>query len=181
MKHSILLFILIGTLLQPSLAKADPRFLEFSPQQATSLDWDLTSNGMHVIQYDLDQNGKADFYALRIVKRSFFSKMPVEKERADWRGHLIFSVNHGSVSYYYITAKHPLLYAIDLDEDGSWDLVFNDVLEDGLNGNERFYDSPSGLLASGVNNFSLDHILLQICACQKPQKESCLLRTIPGS
>ena len=44
----------------------------------------------------------------------------------------------------------PLFYAIDVNEDGAWDILYRDVLRDGVNGNEEFYDSPSGMFVNGV-------------------------------
>jgi len=34
---------------------------------------------------------------------------------------------------------HPLFYARDANEDGSWEIVFKDISEDGINGNEEEY------------------------------------------
>ena len=45
----------------------------------------------------------------------------------------------------------PLFYAIDVNEDGVWDILYKDVLRDGVNGNEEFYDSPSGMCVNGIS------------------------------
>ena len=44
---------------------------------------------------------------------------------------------------FYVGQLYPLFYAYDFNEDGHFDLLFQDVFEDGVNGNERYYDSPS--------------------------------------
>jgi len=38
--------------------------------------------------------------------------------------------------YYYIASTSPLFYAIDVNEDGTWDAMYKDVSRDGVNGNE---------------------------------------------
>ena len=52
--------------------------------------------------------------------------------------------------YYYIVSAGPLFYAINVNEDGAWDILYKDVLRDGVNGNEEFYDNPSGMFVNGV-------------------------------
>ena len=44
---------------------------------------------------------------------------------------------------FYVGQTHPLFYAYDFNEDGHFDHLFQDVYEDGINGNEEYYDSPS--------------------------------------
>ncbi|NIQ00544.1 MAG: hypothetical protein GWM98_09230 [Nitrospinaceae bacterium] len=55
--------------------------------------------------------------------------------------------------YYYIVDPKPLFYAIDLNEDGVWDLIYKDVAADGVNGNEGFYASPSGMFTPRIEGF----------------------------
>ena len=58
-------------------------------------------------------------------------------------GRLVFTVNYTESSYYYIAVKEPTLYALDVDQDGSWDVIYKDPMEDGVNGNESLhYQSP---------------------------------------
>ncbi len=175
MKPLIIFLMLIAYLSQPSLATADLTFLKVSPSNTQSLNWDLIANGMLLVRYDLDGNTQADLYTIRIVKRSFFSKTLLENEYKNWADSLIFSVNYQSFSHFYITAKNPLFYAIDLDGDGHWDLMYKDVLEDGLNGNEEFYDSPSGMFDANNEKFSLKNVLPEMCACRRAQLTSCVL------
>ncbi len=175
MKPLIISLILIIYLSQPSLALADPFSLEITPSKTQLLNWTIIPNGMLIIQYDLDGNNRADLYTARIVKRSFFSKRSLEKESKNWTGSLIFSVNYHSSSYYYITVKNPLFYSLDLDGDGHWDLMYKDVLEDGLNGNEKFYDSPSGMFTVNKERFLLKNVLSEMCECKRVQASSCEL------
>jgi len=52
-----------------------------------------------------------------------------------------------------VAHPEPLFYAVDVNEDGKWDLIYQDVMQDGVNGNETFYDCPSGMLG-GVTPIS---------------------------
>jgi len=38
-------------------------------------------------------------------------------------------------------------------EDGTMDLAYKDVSEDGVNGNVVFYDRPPGIFTGNFNNF----------------------------
>lgn len=176
MKHFIIFFSLIVYLTLPVQAAAKLPFLTYDPQLINSLGWNLLPNGMLFAGYDLNGNGKADFYTVRIVTRSFFSKNSVDQVTENWPNNLTLFVKHDSVAgvnFFYITSKQPLLYALDLNENGSWDLIYKDPLEDGLNGNEQFFDSPGEMLAANKGNFWLKHVLSRLCTCQK---KSCPLR-----
>jgi len=175
MKPLIIFLMLIAYLSQPSLATADLTFLKITPSKTESLNWDLTANGMLLVRYDLDGNTQADLYTIRIVKRSFFSKTLLENEYKNWADSLIFSAKYQSFSHYYIAATNPLFYAIDLDGDGYWDLMYKDVLVDGVNGNEEFYDSPSGMFTVNKEKFLLKNVLPEMCACTRVQLTSCVL------
>ncbi len=175
MKYLTITLIWIIYILLPSLAIADPFSLDIKPSEIHSLEWNTTPNGMLVVRYDLDGNARVDLYTVRIVKRSFFSKRSFENESKNWTNNLIFSINYPSFSYYYVTAKNPLLYAIDLDGDGHWDLMYKDVSEDGLNGNEELYDSPSGMFTINKDRFLLKNVLSEMCECKKVRATSCVL------
>jgi hypothetical protein len=71
----------------------------------------------------------------------------------EYPGKLVLYVGAGPVRYYYIAAKYPLMYAADVNEDGVWDLIYKDVNEDGVNGNETFYDSPSEMFTAKIAEF----------------------------
>jgi hypothetical protein len=113
------------------------------PALNTQIGWGLTHSGMLFVSYDLDQNGKSDYFTLRIVKTSFFSKSSIQDTAHNYPLHIVFSVDYKSSCYYYISEPKPLFYAFDFDEDGHWDVIYKDVLTDGVNGNEEYYDSPS--------------------------------------
>ena len=52
-----------------------------------------------------------------------------------------------------VALNQPLFYSFDVDEDGTWDIMYKDIPEDSVNGNEVFYESPSGMFTNGFNNF----------------------------
>ena len=54
-----------------------------------------------------------------------------------------FFVDFEKDRMFYVAASKPIFYAYDFDEDGHFDLMFKDPLEDGINGNEEYYDRPS--------------------------------------
>jgi hypothetical protein len=114
------------------------------PAIHTGTGWNLVPSGMLWIGYDLDQNKRADYYAVRIILASYFSKESIQTIAENNPMSPVFCVNYGKDRFFYITAPNPLFYVYDFDEDGHWDLMFKDALEDGINGNETFYDSPSG-------------------------------------
>ena len=114
------------------------------PAVHTGTGWNLTPSGMLWVGYDLDHNGLTDYYTLRIVLRANFSNDSVQAVTENNPMSPVFYVDYGKDRFFYITAPNPIFYAFDFDEDGHWDLMFKDALEDGVNGNEKFYDSPSG-------------------------------------
>jgi hypothetical protein len=113
------------------------------PDLSTQIGWGLTHSGMLFVSYDLDQNGKPDYFTLRVVKTSFSSKDSLKETAHNHPLHIVFTVPYRTSCYYYISEMKPLFYAYDFDEDGHWDIMYKDVLTDGVNGNEEFYDSPS--------------------------------------
>ena len=145
MKRFLTLYVLLAYLtLAPPCSWGDPP-LQVEPSQAKQISWNLASNGMLFIGYDTNQNGKIDFHTLRVVRTSYFSKHSLDTVKGHHPEHLIFASNFSTTHYYYIALKQPLFYAMDLDEDGHWDFIYKDPLQDGVNGNEAFYDSPSGM------------------------------------
>ncbi len=151
-RFPILLTLLVSLILAPSLVWSHP-YLKIEPSQAVRVDWGVKPNGMLHISYDLDQNGKAEFHSLRVVMKSFPSQESIETVENDFPNNLIFYVELSSCLHYYVVISHPLLYAVDVNEDGLWDLIYKDVLQDGVNGNELFYESPSGLFTAAIANF----------------------------
>ena len=116
--------------------------------------WDINSNGFHFIGYDLDDNGVVDFYALRIISKSYLSDKNLQIEMKRFPGQLLFYIHNGVNRSYYVMDMKPTLYAIDVDEDGQWDLMYKDPQMDGVNGNETFYDSPSGMFFKNIGNLN---------------------------
>ena len=169
MKRLISFITLILMLSQVTPAGANSMVMQ------NSTDWNLGPTGMLVIDYDLDKNKKADFFSLREVKSSFFSKKPLDQISGFWPDHLVFFVNYGSTSYYYIIARYPMLYAIDTDQDGQWDFIYKDYLQDGLNANEQFYDNPSGMALPLSGNFLQQKSRLKQFSWQEFQPNTCTL------
>ncbi len=152
MKRAVQLLAL-GTclILAPPVAWSLP-YLAEEPAIETAADWNVLPNGMLHAAYDLDRNGKADFFAIRTIERSFFSTQTVQEAANSFPNGKVFFVNYSADRYYYIVSARPLVYAIDVNEDGIWDLMYKDVLEDGVNDNETFYDSPSGVFTPAIGN-----------------------------
>ncbi|MCH8157218.1 MAG: hypothetical protein IID18_05610 [Nitrospinae bacterium] len=128
-------------------------YLATEPPLSQRTNWDLTANGMLFVSYDLDYNGTADFHTLRVVVTSFFSDQTIQEVGVNFPSQLVFFVSYGQDRFYYVTVAQPLFYAVDVDEDGTWDLVYRDVSEDGVNGNETFYESPSGMFTGNIDSF----------------------------
>lgn len=113
------------------------------PEISTATSWDVQSSGMLWVGYDLNGNGSTNYYTVRIVLDAYYSKDSFQEIKDNNPMCPVFFIDYDLDRYYYITAPKPIYYAFDLDEDGHWDLMFKDVMEDGVNGNEQFYDSPS--------------------------------------
>ncbi len=124
--------------------KAEPQLVS-EPALNTQVSWEVLPNGMMIIGYDLDHNNVPDYFTERVVLRSFFSRNTHEQEGANFPRNIVYKVDYTSGSYFYIIEKRPIFYAMDVDEDGIWDLIYKDPYADGVNGNETFYESPSGL------------------------------------
>ncbi len=145
MKHiSLYSIITIALMFSGSPVMGNPHTLQAEPPLSTLIQWDLAPNGLLTLSYDLDHNGKADFYTVRTIKRSYISGQTPRATAEFYAGYPVFFVNHGNAHYFYITNRMPLFYANDFNEDGLWDATYQDIAEDGVNGNERFFDSPSG-------------------------------------
>lgn len=141
----ILMFVASFTTF-PATARGLPYHITEPPLES-QIDWNILPSGMLVVAYDIDHNGKPDFFAVRVVVKNYFSTETVRQTQESFPTSLIFHVSYGKESYFYITAKQPLFYALDTNEDGVWDLLYKDEMEDGVNGNEKFYDSPSGMFS----------------------------------
>ena len=128
-------------------------YLMVEPPPSDRTTWGVAANGMVYVSYDLNSNGTADFHTLRIVEKSFYSDRMVWEVGSHFSNSLVFFVSYGQDRFYYVARVEPLFYAVDVNEDGFWDLIYKDVFEDGVNGNEVFYESPSGMFTSNIANF----------------------------
>lgn len=155
-QFSLYTIITIALMFAGSPVMGNPHALQAEPPLNTQIQWDLAPNGLLTISYDLDHNGKADFYTVRTIKRSYVSEQTPRATAKFYAGYPVFFVNHGNAHYFYITSKKPLFYATDFNEDGLWDVMYQHNLEDGVNGNERFVDSHSGLSSKHPSAFVRD-------------------------
>ena len=145
MKRIVISTILMITLLFFSAPVwSGNEMLQTEPVMTTRYGWNLEPSGMLTVGYDLNHNGRPDFFTVRIVLDKFTSDEPIETIVRHNPGQPVFRVDYGVDGFYYIAVRYPLFYAVDLNEDGVWDVLYKDVLEDGVNGNEEFYYSPSG-------------------------------------
>ncbi len=115
------------------------------PQLATQLEWQISSNGLLEIRYDLNGDGIADFSTMRVVAFHYQSENSAARVHRENPERLVFFVNYGADSHYYLAVGMPMFYLFDVNQDGVSDLIYKDALEDGVNGNEVYYDSPSGM------------------------------------
>ncbi len=145
MKRFVTIITLLAALsVFSSPAWSNPDLLQAEPTMTTQVGWNLEPNGMLTVEYDLNYNGRPDFFTVRVVLGKYIAEEPIETVARYNPGRPVFRVDYGVEEFYYIAARYPLFYAVDVNEDGRWDILYKDVLEDGVNGNEEFYDSPSG-------------------------------------
>jgi len=142
MRHLHLTFIFILFMLTGMPVLAQPWALHPEPPLHTQVEWTLKANGLLSVGYDLDHNGTADFYTVRSIHRSYSSDRSDRFFDRFYEGRPVFYVGTDAVRHVYITTQHPLFYALDANEDGVWEWVYQDVMEDGINGNETLYNSP---------------------------------------
>jgi hypothetical protein len=141
MKNMISLTMLLFVIILVPAVPVSASHLVSEPSLEMKLEWDLLNTGMLFVHYDTNGDGKADYRTVRIVARSNFSGSSVSTMEAYYPDYLIFTVRYPNSNYYYIVEKEPVLYAIDSDEDGTWDNIYKDVSEDGVNGNEILHVS----------------------------------------
>ena len=103
----------------------------------------MLAGTMLTLDFQGDQNGTADFYTVRSIHRSYNSDRSDRFFDRFYEGRPVFYSGNGPVRHVYITTQHPLFYGLDANEDGVWEWVYQDVMEDGINGNESIYNSPS--------------------------------------
>ena len=76
------------------------------PPLESQVVWALAHSGMLYVGYDLDHNGKPDFFTLRVVTLSFFSKDSIFQTARNHPRRPIFYVPYTSSSYFYVTEAH---------------------------------------------------------------------------
>ena len=146
MKHLTTQFIVLAAFLMlPHWAMGFPSLPLADPPLNSNIGWNLSGNGLLDLSYDLDHNGRADYHTVHFVLKAYLTSEPLKSLPDYYHGAPIFYVNYGSANQIYVISRKALFYAFDINEDGTWDLMYKDVREDGVNGNEKFYESPSGM------------------------------------
>lgn len=154
MKHPkfySLIFIVYFTFSFPTIGFSDNALVQ--PALNTLMSWDLKPNGLLCVSYDLNHNGKADYFTLHYVLKSYLTAEDLLVTIARYyEGAPIFYVDYGKARYIYVVSEMPLFYAIDINEDGLWDLIYIDTMEDGVNGNEKLHQGPMSVAVAAVPN-----------------------------
>ncbi len=148
MKRLITKAVLLAILLLlPSLGMGFPNLPLVDPPLKNKIGWNLNSNGLLYVSFDLDHNGQADYYTVHFVIKTYLASEPLKQGPGLYTGAPVFYVNYGPANKIYVISKKALFYSFDINEDGTWDLMYKDVNEDGVNGNETYYDSPSNMFS----------------------------------
>lgn len=148
MKHLTARVLLVSVLfLLPTQAIAFPNHPLEDPPLESKISWNLKGNGLIFVSYDLDHNGRADYHTVHFVIKSYLTSEPLTALSGNYHGAPVFYVNYGPANQIYVISKKALFYAFDFNEDGLWDLMYKDAAEDGVNGNETFYASPSNMFS----------------------------------
>ena len=146
MKHLTTQFIVLAALLMlPHWAMGFPSLPLVDPPLKSNIGWTLNGNGLLDLSFDLDHNGRADYHTIHFVLKAYLTSEPLQSLPDYYHGAPVFYVDYGPANQIYVISRKALFYAFDVDEDGTWDLMYKDVREDGVNGNEKFYESPSGM------------------------------------
>ena len=122
------------------------------PALDTQISWDVKPNGLLCVSYDLNHNGKADYFTVHFVVKSYLADELLVNLPQYYGSNPIFYVDYGSARYIYVASEMPLYYAVDINEDGLWDLIYVDTMEDGVNGNEKLQRGSTGEPVAAVPN-----------------------------
>jgi hypothetical protein len=133
---------LILTPFNPAMAQTEIPVCSNEPPPESQVSWNNTPTGLLIKSYDQDNNCKADFHTLLVILQNYRSGEDTYQMQQNNPENQVFFVEYTADRHYYIAAKNPLFYGFDVNEDGHWDLVCKDVLEDGVNGNEFFLKAP---------------------------------------
>lgn len=150
MKHLATQTVLLAfLLLTPNLGMSFPDLPLTDPPLESNIGWNLNGNGLLYVSFDLDHNGRADYHTVHFVLKAYLTNEPLKQIPDYYGGSPVFYVNYGPANQIYVISRKALFYAFDVNEDGNWDLMYKDTREDGVNGNEQFYGSPSGMYSAG--------------------------------
>ena len=129
-------------LLLPSLGMGFPDLPLVDPPLKNKAAWNLNGNGLLYVSFDLDNNGQVDYHTVHFVIKTYLTGEPLKQLPGFYKGAPVFYVNYGPANKIYVISKKALFYAYDVDEDGTWDLMYKDVNEDGVNGQRGFLRKP---------------------------------------
>jgi len=134
----------------PAIGNSDHSLVQ--PALNTQISWDLLPNGLLFVGYDFNQNGKADYFTVHYVLKSYLAEESLVSVRQYYGDKPIFYVDYGTARYIYVASKMPLYYAVDVDEDSLWDVIYVDTMEDGVNGNEKLQEGPMEVRVRAIPN-----------------------------
>jgi hypothetical protein len=137
----IIIFVSVWLYLtSPALSLDIP--LEPEPGVASKqfIDWYILSNGMIQFNFDLDLDGKVDYYTLRRLKPSgqgmAHTQAEAEIEASGFPHSLFIYYFDGGVNSWrwFALEKYPLFYSYH-------GILYKDMEEDNINGNETIYEN----------------------------------------
>ena len=138
MKHLAVKFsVLIAFLMLPHWATGFPNLPLADPPLETNIGWNLNANGLLYLSFDLDHNGQADYYTVHFVLKAYLTSEPLKTLPGYYHGAPVFDVNYGSAKQVYVISRKALCYAFNINDDGHWDLMYKDVMVDGVTGKEQ--------------------------------------------
>ncbi len=80
MKHLITKAVLLAILLLlPSLGMGFPNHPLVDPPLENKIGWNLKSNGLLFVSFDLDHNGRADYHTVHFVVKTYMTSEPLKQ------------------------------------------------------------------------------------------------------
>ena len=101
--------------------------------------WDLLGiTGLISTYYDLNRDGDLDYMVLRKILRKRAAEDTSVEEAIETarRDHMSVYISYPVI---YFTQKYPLFYCLGVDYRRICRVIWVDIEEDGLNGNEKLY------------------------------------------
>ena len=121
-----MMVLVLMVLYAPSIGHGVP-YLVKEPVLESRIDWDLTPSNLLLVAYDLSGDGRADYYTLRPIIASFYSRQGVAVIKQNYPGRSVFDVQYGADTFYYIVGEFPLMYAFAMLLPSLFSLTTNKV------------------------------------------------------